>query len=58
MGSKFSLATSCWPSLSHPHAPPCAAQVPAPDAIFDYVMGDVMVTLVIELMATPAQVCA
>ncbi|GFH23921.1 uncharacterized protein HaLaN_21616, partial [Haematococcus lacustris] len=30
-------------------------QVPAPDAVFDYVMGDVLTSIVIELMATPSQ---
>jgi hypothetical protein len=28
-----------------------------PDAVFDYVMGDVMTTIVVELMAVPPQVC-
>lgn len=31
-------------------------QVPAPDAVFDYVMADLMTTIVVELMMTPAQV--
>jgi nephrocystin-4 len=31
-------------------------QVPAPDAVFDYVMGDVLTAIVVELLATPPQV--
>ncbi len=31
-------------------------QVPAPDALFDYVMGDVLTTIVVELLVTPSQV--
>jgi len=27
-----------------------------PDAVFDYVMGDVLTTVVVELMAVPPQV--
>lgn len=30
-------------------------QIPAPDAVFDYVMGDVCTTIVVELVATPPQ---
>jgi hypothetical protein len=32
------------------------SQVPAPDAVFDYVMGDVLTTIVVELLVTPEQV--
>lgn len=31
-------------------------QVPTPHPVFDYVMADVMVTIVVELLATPPQV--
>lgn len=31
-------------------------QVPSPDPVFDYMMGDVMTTVVVELIATPPQV--
>ena len=31
-------------------------QIPAPDAVFDYVMGDVLTTIVVELLVTPSQV--
>jgi hypothetical protein len=34
----------------------CCLQVPAPDAVFDYVMGDVLTAIVVELVATPPQV--
>eukprot|EP00798_Chlamydomonas_sp_ICE-L_P030493 gene30493-35511_t len=30
-------------------------KVPAPDAVFDYVMGDVYTTVVVELLAEPPQ---
>lgn len=30
--------------------------MPAPDAVFDYVMGDVLTTIVVELVAVPSQV--
>lgn len=39
-------------------ARPCIAcwQVPTPHPVFDYVMADALVTIVVELMATPPQV--
>jgi hypothetical protein len=33
-------------------------QVPSPDAVFDYMIADVMCAVVVELIATPAQTAA
>lgn len=49
-----------WPALDAT-ARACGircTQVLAPDAVFDYVMGDVMTVIVVELLALPPQVGA
>ncbi len=38
-----------------PSPAPCVCQVPTPHPVFDYVMADVLVTIVVELLATPPQ---